>query len=74
MSCTFFVDGRLTKEITDKYPYAFSSFQAAVRQLKDGTPDAPMTIYRHLMFTGLIIRMMRRCVCLPAVVFLMEWK
>ena len=42
---TFFVDGRLTKEITDKYPYAFSSFQAAVRQLKDGTPDAPMTIY-----------------------------
>lgn len=42
---TFFVDGRLTKDITDKYPYAFSSFQAAVGQLKDGTPDAPMTIY-----------------------------
>lgn len=41
----FFIDGQLTAQEAAKYPYVFNSMQEAVKQLSDGTENAPMMLY-----------------------------
>ncbi|WP_300725540.1 hypothetical protein [uncultured Bacteroides sp.] len=42
----FFVDGLLTDELADRYPYVFNSFAEAVGHLKPGSSEADrMTVY-----------------------------
>ena len=40
-----FVDGSLNKEEVELLPYVFNSFNEAVKNLKAGSEDEPMTIY-----------------------------
>ncbi|MDR3118280.1 MAG: hypothetical protein LBU44_02495 [Mediterranea sp.] len=41
----FFVDGRLSDADAAKYPFVFNSLNEALKQLKDGSESAPMTLY-----------------------------
>ncbi|MDL2304388.1 hypothetical protein LJC72_03500 [Bacteroides sp. OttesenSCG-928-D19] len=42
---TFFVDGRLSEQQTAHAPFAFASVNEALRNIKEGTEEQPMTIY-----------------------------
>jgi hypothetical protein len=42
---SFFVDGRLTDAVTNKYPYVFNSVNKAAAQLSNGTENTPMVLY-----------------------------
>jgi hypothetical protein len=42
---TFFIDGRLTDAITEKYPYVFNSVNKAVTHLTNGAEESPMVMY-----------------------------
>ena len=41
----FFVDGRLTAEQVEPYPYVFASVRSAAARLSHGTEDDPMVLY-----------------------------
>lgn len=41
----FFIDGQLTKEQVENFPYVFNSVNDAAKLLADGTEDSPMTLY-----------------------------
>lgn len=41
----FYLDGSLSNEEADKYPFVFNTIQYAVANLTDGTEGAPMVIY-----------------------------
>ena len=41
----FFIDGRLSDAVIDKYPYVFNSVNKAARKLTNGAENSPMTLY-----------------------------
>jgi hypothetical protein len=41
----FFIDGQLSDEEAEKYPYVFNSVNKAVEHLTDGTEELPMVLY-----------------------------
>ena len=41
----FFIDGQLSDQEAEKYPFVFNSIQSAVQQLSEGTEAHPMTLY-----------------------------
>ncbi len=42
---SFFIDGRLSDAVTEKYPYVFNSVNKAATQLTNGTEESPMVLY-----------------------------
>ncbi len=42
---SFFIDGNLSKDVTDKYPFVFNSINEASNYLTNGTEDEPMVLY-----------------------------
>ncbi len=41
----FFIDGRIPDRITERYPYVYNSFNEAIKDIREGSPDEAMTLY-----------------------------